>query len=303
MLAPRNLLSVWLLFLFVLPVASRASGLSPDPRADILRVVLTSGDTLRARCVQPAPIDMIAVIGTDESTRFLSPNHVRVILDSYDGDWTREVLENRETLGEPLPPPIRVKPGKPLGVGPRSVTKSFLITDTSVLSRPGDSGQRPGVISTYVGFDLGVMTNVSSRTAVGYGGFFGSSYDYVNAGARFRLRRWLSATSSVEIAPAIILAEGRASGGAAAPPGFSVQVSWCPSRYLTVTTEAFSVRRRDYSYRDERYALLGEVRRDNGLLLGAKVGLWPGAVAGAAAALVALWNSGAGRISSSGFAQ
>lgn len=302
MAASRNLLSVWLLSLIVLPIATCAFGLPRDPRADTLRVVLTSGDTLQARCVQPAPFGMVAVVGTDEQTRFVSPTRVRAILDSSNSDWTREVLEGRETLGEPLPPPVRTEPRKPLGVGPRSVTKSFLITDTSILSRPGDSGRRPGIISTYIGFDLGLMTNVSDRMAVGYGGFFGSSYDYTNAGARLRLRRWLSATSSVEIAPAVIIAEGRSSGGIAAPPGFSIQANWCPSRYLTITAEGFSVRRRDYSYRDERYALLGETTRDSGLLLGAKVGLWPGAVAGTVAALAALLNSGSGRSSSGLFA-
>jgi hypothetical protein len=156
------------------------------------------------------------------------------------------------------------------------------------MRRPGDNGLRPGVISTYLGFDLGLMTNVSDRMAIGYGGFFGSSYDYVNAGARLRLRRWLSATSSVEIAPAVILAEARASAGTAVPPGFSFQASWCPSRYLTLTTEAFSVRRRDYAYRDFFYSRLGEVTRDNGLLFGAKLELWPGAAAGAVAALGAM---------------
>lgn len=295
MLASRNLLSVWLLLLFLPPIAARASIPPPDPRADILRVVLTGGDTLRARCVQPASFDMVAVVGTDEKTRFVPPTHILVILDSSDTDWTREVLEGRETLGEPLPPPVRMKPRRQLGVGPRSVTKSFVISETSLLSR---GGQTPGIIGTYLGFDLGVMTNVSDRMAVGYGGFFGSSYDYTNAGVRLRLRRWLSGTSSVEIAPAVILAEKRASGGTAEPPGFSIQASWCPSRYLTLTTEAFSVRRRDYTYQDFRYSMLGEVTRDNGLLLGVKVGLWPGVVAGTVAALAAMLNSGAGRFTS-----
>jgi hypothetical protein len=292
MLAPRNLLSVWFLPLLLFPIQAFASDSHPEPPFETLRVVLTNGDTLQARCVQPAPFDMVAVVGTDKTTRFVSPTHVRVILDSSNSDWTREVLEGRESLGEPLPPPVQMKPPKSLGVGPRSVTRSFLITETSLLSR---GGQTRGVIRTYLGFDLGVMTNVSARMAVGYGGFFGSSYDYANAGARLRLRRWLSATSSVEIAPAVIVAESRASGGVAVPPGFSIQASWCPSRYLTLTTEAFSVRRRDYTYADFRYSMLGEVTRDNGLLLGAKVGLWPGAAAGAVAALAALVSSNSGR--------
>jgi hypothetical protein len=298
MLAPRILLSVWFLFLSLFPAAALASGLPSDRRADILRVVLTSGDTLRARCVQPAPFDMVEVVGTDESRRFVSPTRVRVILDSSDSDWTPEVLEGRETLGEPLPPLVSVKPRRPLGVGPRSVIKRFLITETSLMRRPGDSGDHAGILSTYLGFDLGVMTNVSDRMAIGYGGFFGSSYDYANAGIRLRLRRWLSATSSAEIAPAVILAERRATGGDAEPPGFSIQASWCPSRYLTLTTEAFTVRRRDYAYRDFRYSMLGDVTRDNGLLLGVKVGLWPGAVAGTVAALGVLAQGSFGRSTS-----
>lgn len=304
MAASRNLLAALLLCLFP-PLVSHAA--TPvDPNVATVRVVLTSGDTLQARCVQPAPFDMVAVVGGDEATRYVSPVRIRAILDSDGRDRTTAVLEKRETLGVPFPPPVRVKaPPKPLRVGPRAVTKSFLITETSLLGRLDRHDNLRGVLGTYIGADLGEMINVSDHTAVGGGGFFGSSDEYVNAGVRLRLRRWLTNTASVELAPAVILAQGRVHGGDAVSPGFSVQASCSPSRFLTLTIEGFSVRRRDETFEDPRYRILGDTIRDTGVSAGIKLGQWPGAAAGALAALVAVahgstWGNSGSEFGTSG---
>ena len=78
-------------------------------------------------------------------------------------------------------------------------------------------------------------------------------------------------------------------------PGYSLQTSWSPSRYVTLTAEAFRLRRRDYSGVDFYHYVEANDTRDTGLLLGVKLGQWPGAAGGAIVALGALASSGQGR--------
>lgn len=254
-----------------------------------VHVVLTNGETLEARCVQPAPFDMIAVIPIDGSLpRYFPPVRIRAVLDASGQDQTAKAVDRRDTVGTPPPRPAPIeRPPKPLRVGPRSVTKSFLITETSYLGRIGLRDRGEHDLWGYLGFDLGVMNNVSDRTAVGYGGFCGFASDYANAGVRLRLRRWLTTTMNIEIAPGVVLAEGR-TRSKPVHPGYSLQTSWSPSRYLTLTAEAFRLRRRDYSS-DARYRYWdANETRDTGLMLGVKLGQWPGAAGAAIVGLAAV---------------
>ena len=165
------------------PVAASSA---ENPVAEVpIQVILTDGTILSARCVQPAPFEMVAVIQMEGDVRYVAPVRVRAVVQ--DGaDRTSALIDRHETVGTPLPEPIRVRTHHELRVGPKSVTKSFLITETSYLGRVGHPDHRYGDLQGYLGFDLAVMHNVSRRTAVAYGGFFGSGYDYANAGNRRR---------------------------------------------------------------------------------------------------------------------
>jgi hypothetical protein len=291
MFASRNLLRVLLLTLLAVPRIAPAVE-SRDAESSVgeapIQVILTDGAILSARCVQPAPFDMLAVIQADGNVRYVAPVRVRAIVQ--DGaDRTSTLMDRHKTVGTPPPEPIRVRIHHELRVGPKSVTKSFLITETTYLGRVGHPDHRYGALQGYLGFDLGVMHNVTQRTAVAYGGFFGSGNDYASAGVRLRFRRWLTRTSNVEVAPGLVLAEGRTQGKPI-HPGFSLQTSWSPSRYITLTVEGFSLRHRDREVVHNRFSY-GDLDRDTGVLIGAKLGQWPGAVAGVVAALGVLAQS------------
>jgi hypothetical protein len=280
-----------LLLLLLLPSAARASVPSPYASPELVQVILTRGDTLQARCVEPAPFDMVRITAPDAGIRYVSPVRIRAVIDAQGEDRTNAVLSRGETVGTPIPKEVRKPaPPKQLKVGPRSVTKSFAITETSLLGQVMPGGLDRNDLGNYFGFDLGWMRNVSDRTAVGWSGFIGSGNSYVSCGGRLRIRRWLSKTSSIEIAPGIIAAEGRVHGDALSP-GYSLQAGWSPSRYLTLTTEIFTVRRRQYRY-VWYYAVDPSEVRETGVMVGVKVGQWPGAVGGVVAALWVLLQAG-----------
>jgi hypothetical protein len=138
-------------------------------------------------------------------------------------------------------------------------------------------------------FDVGGMSNIGERTALGATLFFGVAND-ANAGVRLRLRRWLSRTASVEIAPGITALEHWTGGTEIKPPGYSIQASLSPSRYISLTTEVFTIRRRQGFYEGGRETSIRNVR-ETGVMVGGKVGQWPGAVAGILPMLAFLFMS------------
>ncbi|MGE5178561.1 MAG: hypothetical protein ACM3PF_05640 [Bacteroidota bacterium] len=276
-----------LLLLLLLPAAALAQG-SQTGAAPAYQVILASGDTLQASCVQPAPFDMVCITTTGSETRYVSASRIRAVTDAGGADVTSLVVDHRKTLGMPPVPPVS-RPRQPRGVGDRSITRAFLITEATLLGRihPGGLGSHGRAF--WLGFDAGVLENVSDRTGIGYGMYFGSGGDYADLGIRLRLRRWLTPTSNVEIAPGVTLAEHRVESGDPLPPFFSLQASWSPSRYVTLTAESYTLRRREYLYGEAMRPVGSEDVRETGILVGFKVGQWPGAAAGLVAALPALF--------------
>lgn len=283
MLASRILLSVWLLLLLLLPQAARASAAPPDSVLETIRIILTSGDTLQARCVEPAPFDMVAVVGFDGTIRYVPAVRIQMVQEGSI-DRTDSVVERGKTIGIPIP-----QAEKPPQVpsDPRAASKTYAITETSYRTRV-----RPGRLARSdlhydLGFDLGMMQNISTSTGLGWGWFFASSDGYVNGGMRVRWRRWLSRSTSVEIAPGIIAAETRLSGGVALPPGYSVQANLGLSRTFILSAEIYTTRRREYG-RPDTYG--PQNVRETGVLVGAKIARWPGAAMGLLAGFVALFE-------------
>ena len=176
-----------------------------------------------------------------------------------------------------------------MNVGPRSVTRSFAITETSCLVRFPPSVEGDDRYFA-LAFDLGFMTNVSERSAVGLTPFFASGTTgedfYVNGGVRGRYRRWLGTRSSFELAPGIILGEARK--GEALPPGFSLRASVSPSRTFAFTMEAFQLRREENYYHESTNSHSTATLREKGLLLGVTVGRLPGLLGGLVAGYAAL---------------
>jgi hypothetical protein len=291
--ASKSLLACFALLLLIAlyPHPVRASDSPPDAPLEILRVVLTNGDTLQARCVQASPFDMVAVTPTDQAEpRYVPHVHIRAILDGAGRDRTEGVLERHETLGTPIPREIHVGSHRSVRVGPRSVTSSFLITETSILGRINTGPDRDVSRAADFSFDLAVMQNVSDRMSLGYGVFVGSGGSDGHLGARLRLRRWLSPTSGVEIAPGIILAEHPTEVRDDILPSYSLQASWFLSRYLTLTAEGYTLRRLEYRHRGILAYGPSDDVNESGVLIGAKLGQWPGLVGGVLVGFLSLFE-------------
>jgi len=223
------------------------------------------------------PFDMVRIATPEGEWKYLNYVRIDAVIDESGADRTRYVLERGKKVGTPLPKVVS-PPGPGLRVGPRSVTKAFRITETTVLSRVGGSHRSRRAMGGRFDFDLGGMSNVGEHTAVGATMFFGCAYD-AKAGVRVRVRRWLRPTASIEIAPGITALEHPIGGPTTMPPGFSIQASLNPSRYISLTTEVFTIRRSENRYEDGRLTSIQYVR-DTGVMVGGKVGQWPGAVVG-----------------------
>jgi hypothetical protein len=256
-------------------------------------VILENGDSIQATCVEPSSLDIVRITTPDGKYQYMSFVRIDAVIDESGADRTRYVLDRRKRIGTPLPKAPSL-PGPGLRVGPKSVTSSFWITETTVLGRVGGSDRSRRALGGRFDFDLGHMSNVGERTAVGGTMFVGSANDYTNAGLRVHVRRWLSRTASVDIAPGIIAFE-HSVGGTVHPPGFSIRTSLNPSRYISFTAEVFNVGRSEYRHNGIWYASVQNVR-DTGVMVGGKVGQWPGAVVGSLAVLSFGFLSGSNSI-------
>jgi len=288
MFAFRNLLWLFLLTPIAVPRAVPAVELPIVGEAageGSIQVILTDGTILPARCVQPAPFNMVAVTAPGDSLpRYLSPVRIRAVLDSHGVDRTQRVVGDRRTLGVPFPRAVIEKPQRPPKVGPRAVTKRFLVTETSYLGRIDTRDLRSDDRGGEFAFDCGVMENVYDRTSVGYSAFVGVGSSEAHLGVRLRLRRWLTRTASVELAPGMTLLEHRTDSGERRLPALCLQASVSPSRYLTFSVEGFTEQRNRYGYP-------GFGIRDTGILAGVRLCGWPGAAVGALPVLAAYFES------------
>lgn len=247
-------------------------------------IVLSDGEQIEALSAEPMPFDMVRVTMIDRTYRYVTTVRIRSVTDELGRDQTNALIRDRETVGTPLSPDLRV-PGPGLRVGPRSVTPHFAITETTLLGRIAGEGTDAASFE----FDMGVMWNVADSSALGGTVFLGTGGQFdANAGGRLRYRRWLSRTASVDIAPGI--AWGRdMEYGTAVPPTYSMQVSVNPSRYVSLTVEVLTARHRRYGYTDSRWQ--EEEFREAGLMAGIRIGQWLGAVVGVLPILTTLFAS------------
>jgi hypothetical protein len=260
-----------------------AAALSVPVASSAVEIRLTNGDVIQAISVEPAPFDMVRITMPDGTHDYLAPVKIRAVIDDTGADRTKALFRDHETVGTSLRSEPRA-PGPGLRVGPRSVTHHFMITETTLIGRM-DSPSGGGSLD----FDMGVMWNVGDRDALGGTLFLGGGDPYDDhVGLRFRYRRWISRTASLEVAPGVIALSNSDRGSFT--PGYTLQLAVNPSRYLGLVTEVFTIERRGdspyYFYANPRPAS-SEVTRDTGLMGGVRIGQWPGAVTGFA--LLVAW--------------
>ena len=268
--------------LYVLAIALWV--LSMPASSSAAHIVLSTGEEIEALSAEPMPFDMVRVTMIDRTYRYVTTVRIRSVTDDLGRDQTNALVRDRERVGTPLGPGLRV-PGPGLRVGPRSVTDQFAITETTLLGRIAGDGTDAASFE----FDMGLMWNVADSSALGGTVFLGTGGQFdANVGGRLRYRRWLSRTASVDVAPGI--AWGRdMSYGTAVPPTYSMQVSMNPSRYVSLTAEVLTAQHHRYGYRDSRWGV--EEFRETGLMAGIRIGQWPGAVVGVLPILTTLFAS------------
>jgi len=288
--------SAWILTLSLLGVAHTAQAdptLTPSAETTpaIVMVYLESGDSIQAIRVQPASVDMLRIGRLDGTEVFLPSNHVARVVDERGTDRTKDALDRRKLIG--IPPPGKPRwtesgsagPSRFLHYGPRSITKSFGITETSAFTRAegGVSGER----SYSIAFDLGRMVNVTDRTAMG-GTLFLSAGSGADFGVRARFRRWISDRSALDISPGVIFFHDEPDNWEGRGLGLVGEAVWSYSRTLGIAAQVYSVRRTrsPYWWVDPEAADLED--RDTGLMLGLKIGGRQGVFSAIGASVVGL---------------
>jgi hypothetical protein len=172
------------------------------------------------------------------------------------------------------------------------MTKSFAITETGLFSRVGGDEDRK---RSYGGmFDVGRGYNVGERMAVGGTLFIGAGDHYAEFGVRARMRYWLGSRSAIDFAPGIILAHEEPGMAEGAGPGLIGEIAWSPRRIVSLSAQAFSVRRTSVHERGWIFGPAYDVPggRDTGVRFGVKMGGTPGLASGLVATVLGLMGAG-----------
>jgi hypothetical protein len=272
--------------------ASPSAAPLSDAVPELFTIHLTSGDSIRAVGLRPSSIDVVRVVGTDWTDRFIPTYRIQSVRDETGSDRTRDVIELRRSLGRvptTIEPP---RPPRPPHYGPKSVTKSFGISETGIFSRVGGDEDRKRSAGGMV--DVGRGYNVGERMAVGGTLFIGGGDGYAEVGVRARMRYWLGAHSAIDFAPGIILAHEEPGMAEGDGPGLIGEIAWSPVRIVSLGVQAFSVRRSSVHFEGGPwYASVEEPGgRDTGIRFGLKLGGTPGLVSGVLAAALGLIGAG-----------
>lgn len=257
-------------------------------------IVPEGGDTLRAVSVEPAGIGTVRIVDVEGRYQFLSANRIRRVLDEDGRDRTREALDLRRGIGStPRAMPLEPMPREPRLVryGPRSVTRSFMITETSAFGRldPALDDER----SFSASFDLGHAVNVTAHDAVGASLFIGGGDGSADFGVRARYRRWLGTRSCLELAPGLILSHDEPGPADGRGIGFVGQIAYTYARWLSGAIQIYSVQRSDVRQYVSGLLTPGSSYlepgfRDTGVMLGVKIGGRAGVATGVAGTLAAI---------------
>jgi hypothetical protein len=177
---------------------------------------------------------MVAIVLPDSSIRYVPAVRVRRILDAEGHDRAAAFLDRRETIGK-----TRVVRTKALTWRghPFPETRSFLITELSMMYRLDRYPYRAAGSRLDLTFDLGWMKNVGTRQAIGFSGYAMPSDQTTRLGIRARYRRWLSRGVSVDVSPGVILG-GEDGAIEYNPPGFVLGTTLNAGDLIAVMVDA-----------------------------------------------------------------
>jgi hypothetical protein len=145
----------------------------------------------------------------------------------------------------------------------------FLLTEFGAAFRVADNRHHTGTLYTW---ELGVMSNHGAKRAFGVGLFAQAGNEVFAAGIRPRARLWLSGSTSLDLAPGLVVT------GTSPGPGFSGFAALNFADFAAVTTNLMVLRPRPFE--------TGQGARVS-LFVGGRLGSAPGTVAiGGSAALI-----------------
>jgi len=169
--------------------------------------------------------------------------------------------EHPDTIRAAVATPRPAAPSKPFRFhpGPRSQCGTFALTELALLRRFGKDDRVVQSSERYYGsFDLGLEHNVSDATALGGSVFVGGDNARGQFGVRARVRRWLSKSASVDLAPGLILAGKEEKSADLIGPAPVLRATLNLSASVGITGQWFETRRRkSYGLDKERATYVG----------------------------------------------
>lgn len=280
------------------PAAARSSPPRPDSTGvqpatpESVTVVTKTGSVGHFARVEPWPNGYVRGIHGNGAVVYIAAERIQWVRDSRGEDATPEVLERGKGVGS-MPPGSAVRK-QPLFRGrPLPEQQRFHLLQAGVMRRidSTDEGEEP-----YVGtIDLGTMKNVTPAVALGGTLALVADANYVRIGLKPRLRRWLSRTISLDVAPGVFAGiDTDDSSLEHGPVGFVGETSLILGDWGAITgqIEVTSVEYVVHAPGLPESILADRTESDVSIFLGGKVGgslfAVPGALLVAAVALIGL---------------
>ena len=246
----------------------------------LVTIHLEKSEPMSVARIEPWPGGFLLAVRWDGREEFVPAQKVRSIVDSEGHDVTTRVLRDRQSVGV-NPPHARHRAqgsGPPLLGRPLPEQSWFLLTETGVALRADEGSPLYNKSELYVLLNAGAMKNVSRRFAVG-GSVTGGGDDYrLRFGLKARVRYWIDRSTSIDLAPGVLLAGSDDWGGSSTYPGFTAEAAITFDRWLSIVAAMESV---------DIARTSGQEDRDVASYVGLKAGGGAGIVA-AAVGLLAL---------------
>jgi hypothetical protein len=189
-----------------------AAGLHVTAAADQTSPTSGSKAPKELKCLaaraEPWPQGFVKMTIPGEDDRFIAAQRIKRITSADGSDWTSRVLNDRESVEDAALEVCYAEQNTGLlnlRGRPRPEREWFPVIQASFLvplvQNEVGGEESVGVIA----IDLGTMKNVGQMTAFGASVYLGADADRTRFGTKLRLRRWLSRSAAVDVAPGLVM--------------------------------------------------------------------------------------------------
>lgn len=205
----------------------------------VYRIQLEGGESVDAVRVETAWSDFVRYRRPDGTMGYVPAHRIVHIYDANGSDLRDIVLKHRHPLGGGEAETRKIRSFAFQG-GDKTYCNSFLILEAGWLASLKDPNGDGSVLSG----DLGFMTNVGSRSAIGGSAFAENGSGADRRGIRLRYRRWITHRTSLELSPGIIVNGNEQ----VRPPGFVGAVALNGGDLASLVLEGEVARYQSYGY-------------------------------------------------------